>query len=94
MTSMLGNISIDVGDFSSGNGARLSLSIDARARAGIVQSEINYYDTGSGEAGQALRCGLLPRVGRPGSRCRGSALSGFVPEALVNRQRFCTRLQS
>ena len=48
MASMLGDISIDVGDFSSRNGARLSLSIDARARAGIVESEINYYDTGSG----------------------------------------------
>jgi hypothetical protein len=45
MASLLRDISIDVGDFSSKNGARLSLSFDSRASAGIIESKVVFYDT-------------------------------------------------
>jgi hypothetical protein len=45
---MLGDMSVDAGDFSSKNAARLSISFDGVAQSGIVESNLYYYDTGSG----------------------------------------------
>ncbi len=48
MVSLLADMSADVGDFSSQHAARLSLSIDADAKSGVLESRLYYYDTGNG----------------------------------------------
>lgn len=48
MTSLLADASCDAGDFSSKNAARLSTSIDGVAQSGVIESILDYYDTGSG----------------------------------------------
>jgi hypothetical protein len=48
MSSLLDGISADAGNFSSKNGARLSLSIDGLAKAGTLQSKLVFYDANSG----------------------------------------------
>jgi hypothetical protein len=48
MSSMLRDISVDVANFSSKNGARLSLSIDVNAKAGRLESKVVFYDANSG----------------------------------------------
>jgi hypothetical protein len=48
VVSMLGDMSVDAGDFSSKNAARLSISFDANAQSGMVESNLYYYETVSG----------------------------------------------
>ncbi len=54
MASLFRDLSVDAGDFSSVNAARLSLSVDARARSGRIESKLLFYDVNTGGVREQL----------------------------------------